>query len=445
MNAQIASPSKSKKYVKNSTLVLLAFSSAFFSRVLDTLGAPPTINFLHFATIPLICGFTLATSRTKNRNQIAISWSILSGLLCLLGVMLTSALLNKAGIINVVLDFLLLGEPFLLIMAITSISMSSTSVEKTRAWLIRFCFIHTLLAFLQQYVLRLYRLDGGPDNIQGIFYRSGAGHVVGTSVALTFGFYYLASAKNVPIWLRVLVFFAVFWHMLLADAKQVLLSFLVAGLVLLLTKLKDIREALKYLIIVVVVGYTLIWCIQNVEAFSAFNTWIRPEIYGPKGEATLLKSAAFRIIPSYYHSPLNLWFGLGPGHTIGRLGGWMLKEYEDLLVPLGATTHPASGAVWHVVEASWLGNQSSMFSPMFGWAAIWGDLGFLGLGVYLYLSYVVWSRLCFDDLSKFLLLSIFVTGLVFSQMEEPSYMLFMAFLIGLRWQEHQFQNKACKL
>lgn len=440
MNAQILSR-KSKGYVKTSTVVLLAFSTAFFSRVLDTAGAPSTINFLHFATVPFACGFTLAKTRTKNRNQIAISWAILSGLLVLLGVMLASALLNEAGVINVVLDFLLLGEPFMLLLAIISIPMPPASLENLRTWLIRFSFLHTFLAFVQQYVLRLYRLDGGPDNIQGVFYRSGAGHVVGASVALTFSFYYLVCAKTVPIWFRACVFFATFWHMLLADAKQVLLSFIVAGVLLLVTKFKDIGQALKYLIAAVVIGYMLIWCIQNLEAFSAFNTWLRPEIYGPEGEATLLKTATFRIIPSYYHSPLNPWLGLGPGHTVGRLGGWMLKEYGDLLMPLGATTHPASGAVWDVVAASWLGSQSSMFSPMFGWAAIWGDLGLLGLGAYLYLSYVVWSRLCFDDLSKFLLLSIFVTGLVFSQMEEPGYMLYMAMIIGLRWQEHHRQTE----
>lgn len=441
MNAEISFQKKSKGYIKNSTLVLIAFCSAFLSRVLDSAGAPATINFLHFATVPFACGLMLTTTRTKERKQIAISRAIFTGLVFLLGVMLASALLNQAGVINVVLNFLLLGEPFMLLLAIACVPMPSASVEKLLTWLMRFCFIHTLLALVQQYVLHLDRLDGGPDNIQGIFYRSGAGHVVGASVGLTFGLYYLLSAKNAPIWLRISIFLATFWHMLLADAKQVLMSFIVAGLLLLLTKFKDITEALKYLISAFVIGFILIWCIQNLEAFSAFNTWIKPEIYGPNGEATLLKTASLRIIPSYYHSPLNVWLGLGPGHTVGRLGGWMLHEYWDLLKPLGATIHPSIYAVWAAVGASWLGDQSSMFSPLFGWAGIWGDLGLLGLGVYLYLGYIVWSRFCFDDFSKLLILSIFVTGLIFSQLEEPSYMLFNAMIIGLRWQKHKNQVK----
>lgn len=148
--------------------------------------------------------------------------------------------------------------------------------------------------------------------------------------------------------------FATFWGMLLADAKQVLFTFIIAGGILFLSKTKDIIETLKYLIPGLILGVVFLWCVQNVPAFGAFNTWMRPEIYGSDGEATLLKMASLRIIPTFYESPLNMFLGLGPGHTVGRLGGWMLREYEDLLAPLGSSIHPASGAVWGLLEkAGW--------------------------------------------------------------------------------------------
>jgi hypothetical protein len=209
-----------------------------------------------------------------------------------------------------------------------------------------------------------------------------------------------------------------------------------------LTQLKDLAKGLQYFCIGVVLAAVLLWCIQNVPAFDAFNTWIRPEIYGPNGEATLLKTAAFRIIPTHYENFLHPWLGLGPGHTIGRLGGWMLREYEDLLNPLGATRHPVTQEIWRAVSQSWLGNQSSMFSPLFGWAGIWGDLGILGLLSYLYLACVVWWCLCLDNISKFLLLSIAVFGLIFSQMEEPAYMLSITFIIGLQWHQSRLRQQA---
>ncbi|NJM77903.1 MAG: hypothetical protein HC852_21680, partial [Acaryochloridaceae cyanobacterium RU_4_10] len=92
-----------------------------------------------------------------------------------------------------------------------------------------------------------------------------------------------------------------------------------------------------YITIIVLSLLVFYWGIENVEALSAFKTWMRPEIYGPDGEATRLKFAAFRIVPKYFPTSLSWWFGLGPGHTVGRLGGWMLENYWELLSPLGAT------------------------------------------------------------------------------------------------------------
>jgi len=438
-----ATPSKrSSGVISSSTLILLAFATAFFSRVIDTIGAPSTVNFVHFVTVPLASVYVLVSAKGKSRQQTATMWAIVSALFMLLSVMLTSALLNKAGVINVVLDFMLLGEPFILLLALVSISLSPASLQKLKKWSIYFCFSHIALAYIQCYVLKLpqSRPEAGADLIQGVFYFSGAGQVVGATVSLIFGFYYFFSVKNVAVWLRAAVVFAAVWQMLISDAKQVLLSFLLAWGLLMITKFKDLGKLIQYVALAIVVGYGLLWCMQNVPAFRAYNIWIRPEIYGPNGEATLLKSASLRMIPTYYHTLLNWFFGLGPGHTVGRLGGWMLAEYWSLLSPLGATVHPASKAIWEVVTASWLGDQSSMFSPLFGWAGIWGDLGFLGLGAYLYLGYLVWSKLCKDDFSKFLVLNIVVVGLIFSQMEEPGFMLFTALIIGLQWQERRIQE-----
>jgi len=446
VNPEISLPTQKRRkgFIRSTKLTLLAFCSGFLSRCLSALKFPGVINLAHLFVVPIVSVFVLATVQTKSAKQIAISKNIIFGLFLFLISVLISALINDAGVINAVIGFLLLAEPFMLLLAMISLPLTAERCEWFRTWVVRFCFFHTLLAFVQQYVLHFDRLEGLQDNIQGIFYRSGAGHVVGASVALTFGIYYFLTAST-SLSIRVAVVLATFWHMLLADAKQVLLCLLVAGGLLLLTKLKDIREAIKYTVIAVILVASLLWCIENVPAFSAFNTWIRPEIYGPDGEATRLKMATFRIVPQYFNSPLNWWFGLGPGHTVGRLGGWMLDSYWDLLGPLGATKSPASGAVWTAIAASWLGDQSSMFSPMFGWAGIWGDYGPVGLGAYLYLSFLVWQNICKDDFSRYCLFCVFVFGLVFSQMEEPGYMLFIAYLIGLRWQTSLHETDPCAM
>lgn len=431
MNVEAAYQQQRKGFIKSSTIVLLAFATAFFARLIEALGVPAAVNFLHFVTIPLACGIALVKARSKSQRQLAIVQEILLGLLIFFILMCASGLLNNAGLINVVLNFLMLTEPYLLLLAIACIPMSLTSTKKLHCWLVRFGFINLLLALIQRFVLNLHLQEGLEDNIKGVFLNQGSGHVVGASVSLTFGTYYLFIAKERPLWLRLSVFLATIVHVFISDAKQVLAVFLAALVLLFCTKLKDITEFVKYSIGAILAVFIAVWLANN-----GFLAWsVDMTLEGMK-----LKLVGFSIVPSFYHSPLNPLLGLGPGHTIGRLGGWMLRDYWDLLSPLGATQLPVSAAVWTAVGASWFGDKSSMFSPFFGWAGIWGDLGLLGLGAYFHLAFLVWRRLCSDDLSRFFLLTIFVFGLIFTQIEEPGYMLFMAIPIGLQWQINRLRR-----
>lgn len=446
MNKQALYIKKNKQYLlKSSTLLIIAFATVFFPRLLNSAGAPPVINFAHFATVPFASIIAVFQTRTKNSKQISISRALMSGLIILLGVMTASALLNSAGAINIILGFFLLAEPYMFLLGIICIPMTEASFKRFRKYIAVFSCFHIFLALTQKVLLdvgimRTTIMEIPEDNIQGVFYLSGSGHVVGSSVSISFGLYYLLASKSSPLWLRLLIFFASFMQLLFADAKQVLLVCLVSWLILIVLSVKDIRKTIQYIVFATVIGFILVWCVQNLELFHGFKTWIRPEIYGPDGEATLLKTASIRIIVSYFQSPLNWLLGLGPGHTVGRLGGWMLPGYANLLNPLGATIHPVSQQAWDAVESSWLGGASSMFSPFFGWAGIWGNIGFLGVAAYLYLASIVWRRLCYDKFSKFLVLNVFVHGLIFSQMEEPGYMLFVAALIALQWQERRLNK-----
>ena len=101
--------------------------------------------------------------------------------------------------------------------------------------------------------------------------------------------------------------------------------------------------------------------------------------------------------------------------------------------------------MWGAVGSSWLGSKSSVFSPLFGWAGIWGDLGLLGLATYLNLGFMVWQRVCVSDVSKFFLLTVVVFGLIFSQLEEPGYMLSIACILGIQYQEYKFNRIKHKL
>ncbi|MBE9228699.1 hypothetical protein IQ264_25140 [Phormidium sp. LEGE 05292] len=439
-----SSTAKPKGYVTNSNLTLFGIGSAIFPRVLAGLKFPSAINFLHFIAIPLALWSVVTTSRSKDRNQVEISKKLLVSLFLFLIVIIASALLNNAGLINAFLDYMLLAEPFILILTIVCLPMSEEGFQRFRNYILGFAMMNMLFAYVQKYIFHLEKFSGLEDNIKGLFINQGAGHVIGGSVAMTFAVYYFASAKTKPLWFRIVIVFLCFNHIIISDTKQVLLSFIIGYVFFYFMTIKDIGKAIMYLIVAIAGMAAFYWAIYNIEALQPYTTWIRPEIYGPDGEATRLKLATFRIVPTYYHSPLNWWLGLGPGHTVGRLGGWMLDIYWSLLGPLGATKHEASRAVWLAVRDSWLGDQSSMFSPLFGWAGIWGDLGYLGLGTYFYMAYLVWRYVCVIDLSKYLMLTVFSFGLVFSQLEEPGYTLFVAAMIGLGWQDHNAQQKKLK-
>ncbi len=439
MSTVLESPAKPKGYVSNLNLTLFGLGTALFPRILTALKIPSPINFLHFVTIPVACGSVLWNSRSKDPKQIAISKALIISLFVFLVVVFASALLNNAGVINAFLDYLLLAEPFILILTIVGLPMTAESYKRFRDWLLQASLINILFAYVQKYVFRMENLIGLEDNIKGIFIGQGAGHVLGGSVSMTFAVYYFITAKDKPLWFRIIIGIVCFNQLLISDTKQVLLSFIIGYVLLYLINIEDIGKTLMYLGGGLVFLAAFYWAIYNIEAFSAFSVWIRPEIYGPDGEATRLKFATFRLVPQYFHSPLNWWLGLGPGHTVGRLGGWMLESYWSLLQPLGATMHPVSKSIWRAVAASWLGDQSSMFSPLFGWAGIWGDLGPLGLGSYLYMASLTWRHVCVTALSKYLMLTVFSFGLIFSQMEEPGYTLFVASMIGLGWQDHKIK------
>ncbi|MDZ8055538.1 MAG: hypothetical protein RMX68_011715 [Aulosira sp. ZfuVER01] len=437
-------------YIKNISLILLAFASAFYPRVISAVGGPSIINFVHFLVVPVVLGIVIVSTSTRNRLQIRFSWEVIAGLLFFLGVMLTSALLNRAGFINVVLDFILLTEPFMLLLAISCLPLSIASWKKLRFFLLASAVINIILAIAQYFLLILgvlkYTRYSLPDNVQGVFYLSGAGNYVSVSVSISVALYYLINAKSAPLWWRIFCIFAAFYHLLVSDSKQVLVVFFLAWIILVLTKFSDFRKLLLYFVAVVIVIGGFFWVMENldIEALSAFKHWAnRTSLYiPPDGEGYQAKIAGMRMISSYFHSPFNWLFGLGPGHTVSRLGGWVFRDYASMLAPLGVTTHPVTEQIWAYVNSNWLILESSMFMPLFSWAGIWGDLGFFGLVSYLYLGYIVWSRLCRDDLSKLLMLTLFIYGLIITQMEEPGQTMTVAILIGLQWHQRQMSRQS---
>jgi len=197
--------------IRGSTLILIAFATAFFPRLLNSMGFPAPINFIHFAVVPLACGIVLVQTRIKDKQQIAITKSILGGLGVFFSVTIVSAVVNGAGAINAILDFLLLTEWLLLLLAIMAIPITPAGFQHLRKWILGFGFTNLFLALAEKFLLDAHVLKHTrmtlEDNVQGVFYLSSGGHVVSSNVSILFCVYFCINAKKAPLWMRIGVAF----------------------------------------------------------------------------------------------------------------------------------------------------------------------------------------------------------------------------------------------
>lgn len=410
-----------KGVIKSYVLVILALILAMFPRLVTAMGAPKVINFLHFFFIVVV--FLLVILHKVERRNFQFFFAL--ALLFL--VIFLSAVINGAGIINVLLDFLLLSEPFLLFLAIINIPWSQVSIKRFRFYLLAIVFLHVCIVYFQYLVMGL-----SGDEVEGLFLYMGAGcHLAGV-VALTAALYIFFAIKAWPLWLRATVAILCSVVVIFSDTKQAIAVFLFSAIVLLLLRVGNFRKMARYLALIVI--GTAIVIVGARTFYPALGVWISIDLLS---EGLSQKFSVVPIIISFYDSALNWVFGMGPGHTVGRLG-WLMPQYYQYLEPLGATISPVTGSVWIAHQGHYMSHSitgSSMFSLFFSWSGIWGDLGIAGLLVYLYLWYLVWKKVCIDDLSRFLVITILVLGGIFSWMEEPGYMLFVICIIGIRWQE----------
>jgi hypothetical protein len=86
--------------------------------------------------------------------------------------------------------------------------------------------------------------------------------------------------------------------------------------------------------------------------------------------------------------------------------------------------------------SDWLLGSSSVWSGIASWLALFGDLGFLGLGLYLWMSLILWRHLTAKHrwpvgVAKAVLVMAGLLGVVFSWLEEPGFTLLAALVVGL--------------
>ncbi len=418
---------KSDGGIKVSSSLIFLLSTVFFPRIFTSLGAPKLVNFLHFPVVLVVFLAFLPLKRDKHAT------TILGYLLAILFAIFLSAVTSQAGVINVVLDFLIITEWFLVLLLFVNSNWSEKSIRNFRWWLIFFAIIHLGLAYFQRFVLG--KID---DGVQGVFIGNGAGAHLAGAVSCSMSIYIAFCSAISQKFLKLFLVTAFAIVAILSDAKQVIAVFLATLIVMFVLRATSWRKIFSYGLALLCSSYAVL---ASADTFyPALMVWDKPNLLIA---GIRQKFSVFSVIVSHYNSWLNWFTGLGPGHTIGRLA-LLADKYKEYLFPLGFTSSPVTKTVWTAQQANYITNSetgTSLFSLFFSWAAIWGDLGLVGLIVYGLLFFYIYKHICLNEVAKFLCITIILFGVVFDWLAEPGYMVFMACLIGLLWQEEQLTLK----
>ncbi len=411
--------------------VFLLLVLLLLPRLATSVGLPTTINFLHYPVTFVLYLVVLFGFRSAGAGL-----HIRIGML--LVAMWASAILNSAGIINIVVGFLLLGQPFLIVAIVTGRPWTERDIKAVERVIAALMLLHTVMAYAQ------FATTTNPDNVFGLFLNMGAGAHVAGAVGLSAGIYYFiypVSRSLIGRWVFPIALASI---VVIADAKQVLAVFAISLAVLsvvlsrhvFLLKFRQAAQSARFIIPpLIIVGL--------VSYFSISQTTI-DRILRQAADGFGLKISVFSIISAYHTSIANTIFGLGPGHTNSRLG-WMFPAYRELLTSLGGTHTPIAAAILFEDARNYLTNPvtgTSLFSLNFSWAGIWGDIGLFGVAVYLFAWIFIWRRFCADQLSKFFVLNALIFGMIFTWLEEPGYIGFIAILIGIRWQASRVRGQS---
>lgn len=397
-------------------VAVLALGIATFSRLLESeLSLPRAVNWVHF---PILCA-AFAGSLLRVEKHAA---PLFLGVIALLVVFVTSALVNGAGMINACLGYVLLAAPLLLLAVLINTQPSESLARTVGGWVLLFALAQIPIGLLQwPHAIALH----DSDYVQGSFRGMGTGHHVLGAISMTAALYVLRSFPESRVWWRATLAALLLFLVVASDSKQVVLAF---GLGYVVFELCQIRswKAASYLAarVILLTGVTYL-------AFHLFD----PHLYVQDAHTIVhnftRKFEVFPLITARIHSLAGWIFGLGPGHTVSRMGGWLIDHYWNLLAPLGATRTELHD---EVMNLPWLTNKtSSFFLPMFSWAGIFGDVGVAGILVYGGLLWVTYFHVCADGLSRFLVVVIVVLGFVFDWLEEYNFMLYVAAVIGQRW------------
>ncbi|WP_460361806.1 hypothetical protein [Thermus antranikianii] len=396
----------------------LAVVVAIFSRLLVAWGiAPGFINFLHFPLAVASSFFAILAPHSRF-NSLSVRLVIGVGALGILSAL--SWLASGGELLKPILSWLLFSEPFLILLAIIKTSRKN-NIRTLARLALGLAFVQIPFAFWQAATLGL------GDAVQGTFVRNGAGaHIVGAialmAVIVLVAHGIFSRQKITSLGLKALAVLPLFAIPVLADAKQVIITFIIAAAFLLWAHRKF---RLRSLIAEAVIGSLF------VGAAHLYQPLQRAVDFDFVLEGLGGKIAAFQIVLEHMKEfyPAFL-IGLGPGQSVSRIALAAQEEYVKSL-PSGwvdLSLSPVTNEILSITSANYLFSSSSVWSGVSSWLGLFGDLGLLGIALYSWLLWVVWRGLKRSSSpwaysGRAILVMGVLLGAVFNWLETPEFTL----------------------
>lgn len=388
-------------------LILLCICSLLGSRLLDAVGMPSIVNFVHFAF------FILAV--IVGVNHLTIQRTILNvSILLVFCTVVISSVFNFIAPLNLILTLLILLEPF--VISSLSKGWSSEMYIKIENILCAFSLLNLLISYVEYFILGY--ID---DAVSGIFVGMGSGAHINGSFSMLMGIYYIyavykksSRVTRIKGMILGILHFAV---IVMCDNKQSIMGFGIGLAILLLLNAKDVKKFLCTLF-VLIVGVLIVY-ILTFSVLGKIMTWVSNPaemIMGINAKLSFIES-----LNDFRENPVQFLFGFGPGMTLSRVAR-ILPDYQSLSF-LGVTYSDITQYFKMVYANSWIMISSSMWAFYFSYASFFGDLGIVGLCliVKMYLSF--YKQFCTKSISKLLWATVLAHGFIFDWLEEPSFLL----------------------
>lgn len=409
-----------------------AVLSATLSRLVVAIDlAPSMLNFVHF---PLTLG-AVFVAVVYGTHRSAAATSIAVGALALLLLSLISWLFNGGEFLRPVLNWLVFLEPFFIIYALTGSRLQAH--QRTELWVLVLAITFLQLPLTIWQKLTVGSMD--PDLVQGTFIGLGAGHHVAGGVALLGTLVCTARGLSTTATMQRLAWLTagalLFIIPVLSDAKQNIAAFLpVLGLLLVSFHVRwvALMAAVPVLALTLFIAFTTYEPLQAITSSSSVERGLQAKTQG------------MRIVANHLsENPAGWPFGLGPGNSVSRVALMGMERYlkpDSPVALLGLGLAPTTQQIWQMgAEASqgWLFSGSSVWTGISSWIALLGDLGLMGLSLYLWMSWTLWRHLQAihrhwqTTAAKSVLLMTSLLGLIYSWLEEPAFTLLVALVVGL--------------